>query len=109
MRFVANGVKYEFDDTKLTFAEGKALQGKTKMTLAEVQEAVQKFDVVAVQGLVWVAMKRQDPTLRFEDLEDEALGSFEFLEDEEIPPVEEQTPDPTDAADPPAGSSTPTE
>ena len=108
MRFVANGVKYEFDDERLTFAEAKAIQKAVGKSMGEIRKDPE--DITAMQAMVWVAMKRQDPTLTFFDLDDMAIGDIEFIPDDEPADQSEGEPDPTV---PPAelemdGASTPT-
>jgi hypothetical protein len=81
MKFVANGVKYEFDDDKVTFAEARAIEKVTSRTMAEVFRSGAE-DVTTMQAMVWVAMKRQDASLRFSDLDDMAVGDIEWILDE---------------------------
>jgi hypothetical protein len=93
VKFVVNGVKYEFAQKKMTFAEAKAIQKVTKKTFGQVADAAEQGDFEAMQAFVWVAMKKDDPTLKFSDLDDLELGEFEMIPD---PDDEEET-----EADPP--------
>lgn len=104
MKFVANGVKYEFDDDKVTFAEARAIEKTTGRTMAEVMRSGAE-DVTTMQAMVWVAMKRQDPTLKFTDLDDMPISDIEWVPDE---PVTDE-PDPQVLGDEPEGDSTPSE
>lgn len=58
---------------------------------------------LATVAMLWVSMKRNDPTLKFADVQAREVGSFSFLpdeEDEDAPDVEaEQEPDPTVGGD----------
>jgi hypothetical protein len=76
--FMFNGVKYDFG--ALMLAEARAIQKVTGMTIAEWQKGLNLFDAEAITALIWVAMKRQNPTIRFEDV-DGPLESFEPLPD----------------------------
>lgn len=102
MKFVVNGVKYELDEEKVTFKEGKEIQKATGQTLGELRK--NPGDIAGDQALIWIAMKRQDPTLKFGDLDDMSMGDIEPIEDE-LP--EETDPQVLDVA--PAEDSTPSE
>jgi hypothetical protein len=86
VKFIVNGVKYEFDDEKVTFAEARAIQKAVGKTMGEIQK--DPGDVTAMQASVWIAMKRMDPSLRFADLDDMSVGDIEWMKDEDAP-VEE--------------------
>jgi hypothetical protein len=83
MKFIANGTKYEFDDEKVTFAEARAIEKVTGRTMAEVSRAGAE-DVTTMQAMIWVAMKREDATLRFSDLDDMPIGDIEWVPDEPV-------------------------
>lgn len=102
MKFVVDGTKFEFDEDRLTFAEARAMEKATGRTMGEIGRAGGE-DAASLQAMIWVAMKRSEPTLKFSDLDDMSMGSIEFLEDE---PTEDDA-DPTDGAE--EGPSTPTE
>lgn len=106
MKFVANGVKYEFDDDRMTFAEARAIQKATGQTMGEIRKSPE--DIVTVQATIWVAMKRQDPTLRFSDLDDMAIGDIEWIHEEDLG-EEPADGDPPMLGDEPDGDSTPSE
>ena len=76
------GVEYPLD--KLMVSEAEAIE---KVTGAKMQDALQSGTAQSLKALVWVAMKRQDPTLRFSDVD------F-ALEDVEVITSEDPTPDP---------------
>jgi hypothetical protein len=106
MKFVVNGVKYEFDEDKVTFAEARAVEKVTGRTMAEVMRSGVE-DVTTMQAIIWVAMKRADPTLKFADLDDTPVGDVEFIPEDEPAPAAELDPPVLDA-EPPEGS-TPSE
>lgn len=88
MKFIARGTKYGLDEEKLTFAEARAVERACGMTFDKLRD---QGGVTAMQAMVWVAMKREQPTLRFTDLDDMEFGEFEQLGDE----PEQVEPDPT--------------
>lgn len=107
MKFVANGTKYEFDDARITFAEARQVEKVTGRTMAEIGRAGGGEDITTLQAMIWVAMKRADPTLRFSDLDDMAMGDLEMIPEDDEPG---EQPDPTaEAAGDPEGVSTPSE
>ncbi len=98
MIFTIDGVKHEFDEDKLTFAEGRALERVTGHSFGEMGEAAKRGDLTTLQAFVWVAMKRAEPTLTFSDLDDRSIGDFTF-EGTDDEPAEDEAADPTDAAE----------
>jgi hypothetical protein len=104
VKFIASGTKYEFDDAKITFAEARQVEKVTGKTMAEIGRAGGGEDVTTLQAMIWVAMKRVDPTLKFVDLDDMPMGDLEMLTDDE---AAEGPLDPTaEAAGDPEGAST---
>ncbi len=96
MIFTVDDVKHEFDEDKLTFAEGRALERVTGHSFGEMGDAAKRGDLTTLQAFVWVAMKRTEPTLTFSDLDDRSIGDFEFGSDEDEP---DDAPDPTGEAE----------
>lgn len=108
MKFIANGVKYEFDDEKMTFAEARAIQKAVGKSMGEIQKDPE--DITATQASIWIAMKRQDPALKFTDLDDMAVGDIEWLKDEPLDEDEEPVAEgPPVLGDEQDGISTPSE
>lgn len=66
----------------LTFAEGAAACKAAKCKARDLDG--DSFE--SLQALIWVTMKRRNPTLVFADLNDVPLGAFEFIEDDDPPP-----------------------
>ena len=95
-RFVHAGVTYEFS-SRMTFAEGRAVEKFTGHVIGELAEPKVRGSSVVLQAMMWVAMKRVTPELKFTDLDDMSIDDFTFLEDD---PQDTPT-DPTDAAGPP--------
>jgi hypothetical protein len=82
VKFKDNGVTVEFDEEKLTFAEGRALEKVTGYAFGAISEHGNELSVI--QAWVWVALKRSEPSLKFSDLDDRQISDFEFdAEDEE--------------------------
>lgn len=92
MRFSVDGVKHEFDEERLTFGEGRALEKVTGHTFGELPAMSAKGDLTVMQAFIWVALKRQEPTLGFSDLDDRAISDFEFHDDPAEDAEEDQRP-----------------
>lgn len=93
---VLDDVKHELDLDKMLFSEARAIQKVTGMTLPEAVDAFNHGDVDVVQALVWVTVKRSQPTLTFSDLDSRAIGDAKI--DIQPDEVSDET-DPTQAAD----------
>ena len=93
MRFTVDDKAYDYDDATMTFAEGRAIEKVTGRTFGEIGELAKTGSLSAIQALVWVAMKRTEPTLKFSDLDDRAISAFTFDDPEPEPG------DPTDPTD----------
>lgn len=75
--------KFEFDPTKLMNPEAEAIERVTKMTFGEWGTAVTKGSMTAVHALLWVMLKRSDPTLAYDAVQF-SLADVDFeLSDEE--------------------------
>jgi hypothetical protein len=92
VKFSVNGVHYEFDDERITFAEAKAIQKVTGKSMGEIRKDPE--EISAFQAMIWVAMKRSDLTLRFVDLDDMSIGDIVF-DDDEVAEEPAEGPDPT--------------
>lgn len=104
MKFSVDGTKYEFDEEKMSFGEGRELEQKTGYPIGELPRHTQgdAMEMTVVQAFIWVAMRRENPDLKFSDLDDMSLGDVEFHNDEE-PEGEGEPANPT-----PGDDSTPT-
>jgi hypothetical protein len=82
-----------YDLSRLTIVEAEAIE---KVTGQKMQDALGSGTASSLRALVWVAMKRQEPTLRYTDV-DFALEDVEVItpEDEGADP----TPDPATDTD----------
>ena len=75
----------------LLFAEARAIQKVTGVSLGALLES--DGDVDALQGLLWVSMKRTRPDMKFSDLDEVPIGSIDYDDDG---PEPEAAPDPTE-------------
>lgn len=92
MRFSVDGDTHEFDEERLTFGEGRALETVTGYAFGELSQHASAGELTVVQAFIWVALKRKEPTLKFSDLDDRAISEFEFLEDEAADAEEDARP-----------------
>ncbi len=75
---------YDCDFNKLLNVEFIAIERVTGLTIIGVAQGLMEASAVTVTALVWVMRKRQDPTLRFDQVEF-AMADVEIedLDDEE--------------------------
>ncbi len=75
---------YDCDFDKLLNVEFIAIERVTGLTLIGIAQGLMDASAVAVTALVWVMRKRQEPTLRFDQVEF-AMADVELenLDDEE--------------------------
>jgi len=97
MRVTVDGKSYEADLSRFTFAEARAIEKKCGESMAEIMKTK---SVTSVQAIVWVVVKRGEPTLKFEDLDDREMADFELdVVDPEAEEGEAEA-DPTEAGTP---------
>ena len=105
------GEVYDADPGKIRFSEAKAIENVTGLTYTQWDALLAAGSATAAQALVWVLMRRTNPDLRFDDVEDLAMDDIEFTT---IPDPGEKKPrpsggrgvDPTrKASEPPARTS----
>jgi hypothetical protein len=61
----ADGEPEEYDARSLKVSEATLVQNTVDMKWAEIQEGLRVEDLDAMRGVVWVLMKRSNPSLRF--------------------------------------------
>lgn len=83
MKILVDGEAFEFEQERITNVEGMAVERATGMLFAEWAEALTKGSMLAQTALVWIVKKRQQPTLRFDDVVYESL----VVEDAEAEPA----------------------
>lgn len=108
-RFTIDGVTYTLLES-MTFAEARAIEkvtgGVTLPAIHRDPALRERTDVL--QALTWVSMKRQNPTLRFSDLDDIDMSDIAYDRDEpDADEAGEDQPDPTQGGDEPTTPSTP--
>jgi hypothetical protein len=109
---VAQGMKFEFEGQiysveTLMLSEARAIQKATGYTMLEFEQQVAKGDAECIAAIIWVAQKRQIPTLRFDDVDGD-LSTFKRLEDDtegEDAEAGDQGKDVAAAPPPPSGPS----
>lgn len=75
MKIKVEGVEYDL--SRLTVVEAEAIE---KVTGEKMEDALGSGRASSLRALVWVAMKRQNPELRYSDV-DFALEDVEMVED----------------------------
>lgn len=96
----------------LMLSEARAIQKVTRKTMGDFDDALAKGDVDCYAALIWVARKRQEPTLTFEQVDGD-LMTFKALDEDEDEPRAEgngqeqltvQSPDPDGTSPTTAGT-----
>jgi len=79
----ADPKKWDFAPEKLMSPEAEAIERNTGMTYAEWGTAVTKGSVLALHGLLFVLLKRDIPTIKWDDVQF-SMSELDFeLDDEE--------------------------
>ena len=74
--------KWDFDPSKLLNVEAEAIERQTGLTYAEWGEAVTKGSMTALHGLLWVLLKRDQPTLKYDAVQF-CLADLDFEVDDD--------------------------
>lgn len=74
IEFTFEGEEYKLPT--LMLAEARAIQKVTGFTVLQFFRQLAEMDAEAITALIWVARKRQTPTLRFEEVDGD-LSTFE--------------------------------
>ena len=61
--------RWPYNPRKLMTAEREAIERRCDMTFAEFTQAVLKGSSLARRALLWVMLKREHPTMKFDDVE----------------------------------------
>ena len=59
---------WDFDPMRMLSAEVEVIERKTGMTFKQWNEALTEFSFTALHGLLFVYLKREIPTLKWEDV-----------------------------------------
>ena len=91
MKITIEGHAYDFDTDKLMLSEARAVEKVCGCTFQEWSEQLQAGSMEALAALVWIVQKRENPDLRFNEV-DFAISGIE-IEEEENPaePSEDTT------------------
>lgn len=82
MKISVDGEQYEFDPEKMLNTEAIAIERATGQTFQQWSKSAQAGSIEAVTALVWIVRKRQQPDLRFKDVEF-VLASVDIEDDED--------------------------
>lgn len=80
---------------RLCLGEGRALE---RVTGLDFERAVASDSLNTAQALCWLAMKRQNPALRFEDLDDLLIESIDLQPILDEPVMSDESPLGTETA-----------
>jgi hypothetical protein len=92
-KFEVDGVNYEFVQSP-TFGEARAIEKVTGIPFASMADP-SKQSVDLMQALVWVSMRRVNPEITFDDLDDLDMGVLAGLQEEVEPDPTEDGAEPT--------------
>lgn len=73
---------WNFKPDRMLATEAEAIEKKTGLRFAEWAEALQHGSAIALRAMLWILLKRTEPTLQFGDV-DFALGSLGLDLDED--------------------------
>lgn len=95
MKFTIDGTTYEMAQSKITFAEARAVERVTGHTFQAINtDPDLRNSTDVVQAMIWISMKRANPTLTFSDLDDIEIDGIEWDAEDDAA----ATPDPTQEA-----------
>lgn len=100
MKFTIDGETFELAQSKVTFAEAKAVErvtGHAWLAINKDPELRSSTDVI--QAMIWISMKRSRPELAFSDIDDVAIDAIEW--DDESEEVPGEPVDPTEPVEAP--------
>jgi hypothetical protein len=80
MKLHVDGKTYDYDQDRMTNIEAMAIEKVTGLTFAEWAEALTNGSMLATTALVWVVQKRDEPTIKFSEVEFE-LARLELDDD----------------------------
>jgi hypothetical protein len=79
-RLGLDGNVLEFDESRLTVAEHRAVKKSTGMTLADIANGLKSGDLDATAGLVWLTLRRAGHDIAWDALDFDLLG-LEWLDE----------------------------
>lgn len=99
-KFVVDDVEYEFVQSP-TFGEARAIEKVAGVSFADMADP-SKQSVDFMQALVWVSMRRVNPEITFDDLDDIDMGVLADLTQQQEEPAD---PTPAEVGDEPGTTS----
>lgn len=82
MKITIRGADYDIDPANLTLGEAKRIESVTGKTFSQWGAELAAGSVGALQALIWTLMRRSDPELRFDQVDDIAFGEVVMEEPE---------------------------
>lgn len=79
-KFEVDGVEYELVDSP-TFGEAKAIEKVTGRPFSTMSDENQPIDVM--QAFVWISMRRSNPDITFDDLDDLDMSVLAGLQEQQ--------------------------
>lgn len=92
LRFTIEGDTYDLDMERILNVEAIAAQKVTGKKWDEILDDADKSDAEAITAVVWIALKRKNPDLRFTDVSfpfHEVWTNREFVGDDADPPKQD--------------------
>lgn len=88
MKITVDGTTYDYDPDTLRNDEAMALEAALSMTFKQWSEQLTAGSVGALTGLVWLVKRREEPALRFSEVQF-AFSSLNIEDDSPaVPPTE---------------------
>ena len=81
MKLTVKGIEYEFSEDSLTNREAMDIEKVTGGSFGQFTEALKDGSTLALTAMVWTVQKRDNPSLRFGDVEF-TFGELEVVNDE---------------------------
>lgn len=83
MKFSVKGEVYDFADDQITFRDGRDLERVTGVKFDEngMADFVHEAGLAGFQAIVWIAMRKKDPELKFSDVDDLPIASIQQIEE----------------------------
>lgn len=86
MRLLVKDDSFDVDPGKLSFGEAKKIESATGLTFTQWGNQLAAGSLTALQALVWVMLRRTNPELRFDDVDDFNLEEVAIVGDEAAKP-----------------------
>lgn len=95
MKFNIRGEIYELDDTALTFKDVRDMEKVTGILFSEqASNFIAEAGMTGLQAVVWIAMRKKDPDLKFSDTDDIPISALAEIVEEDDESAEDEESDP---------------